>query len=765
MRLSGSVGEPTVAIAWSRLWFGKMMGILVIAPLVIAWLRKDAVLLKAMRRAIETLFVFTLLISVTYFVFRTTSEFSIQLSYGIIPLLIWLVFRSSAKAATLAVLIVSAIALWGIRNGHGPAQMKESVLLMEVLLACIQFISLVLIAHQFERRSAEHVLRRQEAKSRSLVERVPAIVYQVHFGSTVEWHYVSPRIQSILGFTAEEWIAGPQLWFKQIHPDDREEVLAKGMNSSLSGKPFTCEYRMFTRDGRLVWFRDEGNVIKDPERKSAMIQGVMLDITERKRTEILQNVLYKLAERTTTSQTLTEYCSLVHSSVSELMDARNFYIGLFEPVLQSFSFPYLASERTFSMDPENSMRGLPGYVLLKGPLLADAEKLAQLTRKGEIQDDGVPFTSWLGVPLKSHDRTLGILSVQSFAEDKKYSHTDLSALQLIGNDVAASLDQKRSAKALHEKSVQLQAINRAIAIFWQTGSWKSAGNFILQFVIQETKSRYGLIALRQDSGFVIAALQTASREEVQTPQIGNPASNDLNHFFNSVLKEARPLIWNDPENDPRATLLSLKPPFTAFVAVPLKRGDQVIGLIGLANRQGGYTETEVEKIETLCPIATFLYYRDSQPGNTEEQRTNADHIPEQHFWNAARKDYAATVLTILLVEDNGPARKATAALLIGRGFEVLEAANAPEALVLAEKHSGRIDLLITDVIMPEMNGVLLAQKLLAMRPKAKVLFTSGYAERDLAATNPEATFLHKPFSAGSFLGRIKELLDLSDLPF
>ena len=242
-----------------------MMGNVVIAPLILAWRPRNAESHPTSANVAEGTLLVVSAAAVSYLVFSGRFDVGIPIVYLTIPLMICAAFRFGSRGATLVMLVISAIAIWKTHGGYGPFEktdVNDSLMLFQVFIGSIQLTALVLCASLIERKSVESALRQAEAKSRALVERVPAIVYQVQFGSTVSWRYVSPRIKSILGFTPEEWIADPRLWFKQVHPDDREEVLAKGMNSSLSGKPFICEYRMHARDGRLVWFRDEGNVIR-----------------------------------------------------------------------------------------------------------------------------------------------------------------------------------------------------------------------------------------------------------------------------------------------------------------------------------------------------------------------------------------------------------------------------------------------------------------------------------------------------------------------
>ncbi len=129
--------------------------------------------------------------------------------------------------------------------------------------------------------------RLQEAQSKygALVEQIPAIVYVDLADESMATTYVSPQIESILGVPAAEYVADPHLWTNMLHPDDRETALETYTRGRESGEPFTFEYRLVARDGREVWFRDSAIVLPDGEGRPALIQGVMLDITERKAAE------------------------------------------------------------------------------------------------------------------------------------------------------------------------------------------------------------------------------------------------------------------------------------------------------------------------------------------------------------------------------------------------------------------------------------------------------------------------------------------------
>jgi CheY-like chemotaxis protein len=114
--------------------------------------------------------------------------------------------------------------------------------------------------------------------------------------------------------------------------------------------------------------------------------------------------------------------------------------------------------------------------------------------------------------------------------------------------------------------------------------------------------------------------------------------------------------------------------------------------------------------------------------------------------------------SILLVEDEKTVRRMLREILIELGYDVLEAVNGRDALDVAGRHAGPIDLLLTDVMMPEINGRELAERLRGVRPDTKVLFISGYTDEAMRDGGAGVNFLQKPFTPPALAQRIRELL-------
>lgn len=159
---------------------------------------------------------------------------------------------------------------------------------------------------------------------------------------------------------------------------------------------------------------------------------------------------------------------------------------------------------------------------------------------------------------------------------------------------------------------------------------------------------------------------------------------------------------------------------------------------------------------------------DSEPGRGT---TFQIYLPRVHEAEIARpyETPSAGMLqgdeTVLVVEDEDAVLDPAARVLDGQGYTVLTAPNGLDALRVAQEYGGdRIDLLLTDVVMPMMSGKELADRIRESRPEAKVLYTSGYYDTDLIyaiMSSPGTQFMRKPFTAESLAGRVREVLDMS----
>jgi diguanylate cyclase (GGDEF)-like protein/PAS domain S-box-containing protein len=170
------------------------------------------------------------------------------------------------------------------REGHLPAFDAVQELLQhldELPVRARELLEVVL--SDLARADAD--LRDANERYRALVEQIPAIVYIDVADESMATTYVSPQIEPLLGISPQQYIEDPDLWTKRLHPDDRERALSTYRQGRESGEPFTFEYRLLAQDGTPVWFRDSAVVVRDEHGVPTFIEGVMLDITDRKNAE------------------------------------------------------------------------------------------------------------------------------------------------------------------------------------------------------------------------------------------------------------------------------------------------------------------------------------------------------------------------------------------------------------------------------------------------------------------------------------------------
>jgi PAS domain S-box-containing protein len=133
------------------------------------------------------------------------------------------------------------------------------------------------------KREAENARAQAEAKYRMLVEQVAAISYIAELGIHGEWLYVSPQVETIFGFSAEEWLMDSRAWTQHVHPEDHKVVEA-AEDASKRGERFQAEYRVVRKDGRVIWVSDTAVVVEGSDAHPLM-EGIIVDITERKQLE------------------------------------------------------------------------------------------------------------------------------------------------------------------------------------------------------------------------------------------------------------------------------------------------------------------------------------------------------------------------------------------------------------------------------------------------------------------------------------------------
>jgi two-component system sensor histidine kinase UhpB len=175
--------------------------------------------------------------------------------------------------------------------------------------------------------------RQIEAKFRTLVEQIQAITYIAALESQDALLYISPQIRT-LGFSPAEWLSTPGLHARQLHPDDRARALQAIGASRAGGAALRHEYRLLTRAGEALWFRDEAEVVTDEAGQKLFMQGILVDITRSKLAEqallSTQDELRKLAahQEAVKERDRKHIAQEVHDELGGLLTGINAYISV-----------------------------------------------------------------------------------------------------------------------------------------------------------------------------------------------------------------------------------------------------------------------------------------------------------------------------------------------------------------------------------------------------------------------------------------------------
>lgn len=124
-----------------------------------------------------------------------------------------------------------------------------------------------------------------ETMYRILAEQIPAVVFLAYLDKGFGQAYVSPHIETVLGFSQQEWLNDPVRWFKQLHPEDKDRWSVEAAQMFLWGRPLQSTYRVMARDGHVVWFQCDARMVRHDDGRPWLVHGVAFDVTELKESQ------------------------------------------------------------------------------------------------------------------------------------------------------------------------------------------------------------------------------------------------------------------------------------------------------------------------------------------------------------------------------------------------------------------------------------------------------------------------------------------------
>ncbi|HTK83243.1 MAG TPA: PAS domain S-box protein [Bacteroidota bacterium] len=297
----------------------------------------------------------------------------------------------------------------------------------------------------------EHQLKESEAKYRLLFESNPEAMW-VYDIDTLRFLAVNDAAVRRYGWTRDEFL---KMTVRDIRPAAELEKFQEHLSRRLSGPEEIRGFRHRKKDGSIIDVEILAHPITFTGRNANLI--IAKDITDRRRAEILQESVYKIAEAAGKPITIEELFREVHEIIKTVMPADNFYIALYDDTQDLLSFPYFVDEADEPFPPSPPGRGLTAYVLRTGrSLLCDKQTDEELQRKGEVELVGASSPIWLGVPLVVENKTIGVMTVQHYSDPHAYGTREQHMLEYVSSQVAKAIELKRTEASLRQNEERLR---------------------------------------------------------------------------------------------------------------------------------------------------------------------------------------------------------------------------------------------------------------------------------------------------------------------
>ncbi|MBS1816520.1 MAG: PAS domain S-box protein [Acidobacteria bacterium] len=489
----------------------------------------------------------------------------------------------------------------------------------------------------------------------------PVVIYALGIvpegGFPVRWF--SANLHAMTGWRDDE-AREATWWTDNIHPDDREAVLAANVYSPVQEHTMH-EFRFRHADGHYIWIRDEKRVLRDSAGRATEIVGSWSDITARVELEEQLRQAHKL-----------EAIGLLAGGIAHDFNNLLTVIGGNSELLKA---------HVFGAEAER----------LLAEIRAAGERATALTRQ-----------------LLAFSRSQ-VLAPQVMAISDLIGRMQAIVPRLIGEHIRCSFELDRAAGHVRVDTAQFEQVLLNLAVN-----------------ARDAMPRGGRLTIAARP-VVLDEAFAERHPDVRAGEYVEVAVSDTGvGMTTDVLARIFEPFFTTKEQG-RGTGLGLSMAF------------------GIVKQSGGHIDVQ-RRLGEGSTFHVYLPRVEAEPPTATEERVDTP----------TRRGHE----TVLLVEDEDSVRKLARLALERAGYTVLVAENGAAALVVAEEHQAPIDLLVTDVVMPEMRGPDLAQALRARRPGLKVLFMSGYVQDALdRADISEADFLLKPFTLKDLSQRVRAAID------
>lgn len=292
--LGGEAQWSEIARLWVTWWLGDGFGALIVAPFILAWdaRLRDRLSSKAILEGSVLLVLLFIVSMVVFGGWIPGSDKRYPIAHLCLPFLIWAALRFDQRAMTSATLLLGSVAVSGTSRGYGTfvhGGPNESLLLLQMFIGTAALLTYLLYAVMRERARAEAEklalaaqVQVQRKRLEDIVAHLPGVVWEAWGApdaATQRIDFVSSYVETMLGYSVEEWLSTPNFWLTVVHEDDREAAGSRAAKNFAEGGKGINRFRWVAKDGREIWVEGQSVVVSDEQGNPIGMRGVTMDIT------------------------------------------------------------------------------------------------------------------------------------------------------------------------------------------------------------------------------------------------------------------------------------------------------------------------------------------------------------------------------------------------------------------------------------------------------------------------------------------------------
>ncbi len=306
-------------------------------------------------------------------------------------------------------------------------------------------------------RESNHQIRESERQFREITENIPGVVfmYHTHPDESRSPLYAGPGMEELFGEEIASWVRDDVNRFFELVPmEDQLSLREASVKAEEGQSTLDYEYRVKLKEDRYVWIRSISRPVL-LEDGTIRWQGVIFDVTEQKKKEMVQKALTHITEASVTATDLSALIESIHDQLSRLLPVENFYVALYNEQTGLYSFPYYQDQYDELEDYEPVLLegSLTDYVRRSAqPMLMHRKEFEELQLRGELKLVGTDTKLWLGAPLLTDQGVIGVVVVQSYHDENLYDHRDLELMNIVGGHIAVAVERLRAREAERESA-------------------------------------------------------------------------------------------------------------------------------------------------------------------------------------------------------------------------------------------------------------------------------------------------------------------------